>query len=75
MVQACPTELMNQGLGELKFSIYFLGGCVASQESTQAGFPAGVQMCLGVSADPEGLPAEVYLRGHRGDFWESTHLR
>ena len=65
---------MNQGLDELKISIYFLRGCVVSQERTQTGSPAGVQVFPGASAHLEGIPAEVYTRRDLGDFWETTIL-
>lgn len=63
---------MNWGLDELKFPIYFLRGCVASQERTQVVSPGGVQMCLDISADLEGMPAKVCFLWYRGDFWTGT---
>ena len=73
-VQACPTQLMNQGLDKLKFSIYFLSGCVASQERTQAVSSAGEQTCLGISAGLVGMPTEAHVQGDQGDLWESILL-
>lgn len=63
---------MNQGLDELKISVCSLRGCVVSQEGTQAGSPSGVQMCPGISAHLEGMPAEVYTQGGLRDFWATT---
>lgn len=34
--------------------------------------PGGVQMCLDISADLEGMLAKVCFLWYRGDFWTGT---
>lgn len=62
---------MKQELEELKISIYFLRGCVASQERTPVGSPAGVQTCPGISGDLQGCPLMSVCR-ERGSGEETA---